>query len=58
MKGGSYQSGWHFIDTPDLDEGGTLADYDFTKDDHNITEALAALTNWINTDDKTSYEAQ
>ena len=26
-KGGSWQSGWHFIDTPNLDEGGSISDY-------------------------------
>jgi hypothetical protein len=26
-KGGSYQSGWHFIDTPFLDEGGDISDF-------------------------------
>ena len=31
-KGGSYQSGWHFIDTPYLDEGGDISDYNFKFD--------------------------
>ncbi len=26
-KGGSWQSGWHFIDTPFLDEGGSISDF-------------------------------
>ncbi len=26
-KGGYWQSGWHFIDTPLLDEGGSVNDY-------------------------------
>ena len=29
MKGGSFQSAWHFTDVPYLDDGGSLADYDF-----------------------------
>jgi len=49
-KGGAYQAGWHFIDTPFLDEGGNLDDYDFTMDAHNVTEALSALTSWVNKD--------
>lgn len=53
-KGGAYQSGWHFIDTPFLDEGGKISDYDFTFDTHNITEAITALSSWVNKD--TGYE--
>jgi hypothetical protein len=45
--GGSYQSPWHFIDTPYLDEGGSLPDFNFTADAHNVTEALTVLTDWI-----------
>jgi hypothetical protein len=28
-KGGKFQSGWHFIDRPFLDEGGKLTDFSF-----------------------------
>ena len=36
-KGGSYQSGWHFIDTPFLDEGGSVDDFPgFVFDDQNV----------------------
>ena len=54
-KGGAYQSGWHFIDQPYLDEGGSIDDYDFKFDDHNITEAMSGLTNWFN--HKKGYES-
>jgi hypothetical protein len=27
--GGGWQSSWHFVDTPYLDEGGSIDDYDF-----------------------------
>jgi hypothetical protein len=47
-KGGAYQSGWHFIDSPFLDEGGKISDYNFTMDAHNITEAINDLTAWFN----------
>jgi hypothetical protein len=46
-KGGAYQSGWHFIDTPFLDEGGDISDYDFTYDTHNVTEAITAISQWV-----------
>jgi hypothetical protein len=26
-KGGRFQSGWHFVDSPYLDEGGKIEDY-------------------------------
>jgi hypothetical protein len=57
-KGGRYQSGWHFIDQPFLDEGGSVDDFSFTKDAHNITEAMGSLTNWFNHegDYQSSYE--
>jgi hypothetical protein len=51
FKGGSYQSGWHFIDTPFLDQGGDISDFDFTLDAHNVTEALAGLKSWFNKED-------
>lgn len=48
-KGGSYQSNWHFIDTPYLDDGGDISDYPgFIPDTHNATEAISAITGWIN----------
>jgi len=46
-NGGFYQKGWHFIDTPYLDEGGKISDYDFTYDTHNITEAVNGLVGWV-----------
>ena len=60
-KGGSYQSSWHFIDQPYLDDGGTVADYpEFIPDTHNVTEAISAITNWINkeNDYMSTYEYQ
>jgi hypothetical protein len=51
-RGGSYQSPWHFIDTPFLDDGGTIHDYpDFIPDTHNVTEAIVAIKSWINKED-------
>jgi hypothetical protein len=47
-KGGSYQSGWHFIDNPFLDEGGSIDDYpDFQFDDQNIGKVIPALVEWL-----------
>lgn len=42
-KGGAFQSGWHFIDTPYLDEGGKISDFDFKADTHNVTEAMTSI---------------
>ena len=44
---GSFQSGWHFIDQPFLDEGGKISDFDFKEDVHNVTEAMSAISLWI-----------
>ena len=49
-KGGGYQSGWHFIDNPYLDEGGKISDYNFTYDAHNVTEAMTSIISWFNQD--------
>lgn len=47
-KGGSWQSGWHFIDTPYLDEGGSISDYpQFKFDDNNIGAVIPAIQDWI-----------
>ena len=41
---GGFQSPWHFIDQPYLDEPGTtLDDFDFVPDDEDIVDALTDL---------------
>lgn len=59
-KGGGYQSGWHFIDTPYLDQGGSIDDYNFTPDAHNVTEAITSLNSWFNKEDgyENTYQYQ
>ena len=60
-KGGSYQSNWHFIDTPFLDEGGDISDFpDFKQDEHTVSEAITGITDWINkeNDFTSNYEYQ
>lgn len=47
-KGGAYQSPWHFVDRPYLDQGGQLSDFNFTIAPHNITEAINGITAWFN----------
>jgi hypothetical protein len=47
-KGGSWQSGWHFIDTPYLDEGGSLSDYPgFKFDEKNIGKVIPSIVDWL-----------
>jgi len=43
-----------------LDEGGKVSDYNFTMDEHNITEAITGIVNFINRAPgyKDSYEYQ
>merc|ERR1719183_256154 len=59
-RGGGYQKGWHFIDSPLLTHGGKMSDFDFTPDSHNITEAISTITHWFNHvgDYKDSYDYQ
>lgn len=55
-KGGSYQSNWHFIDTPFLDEGGDISDFpDFKQDEHTVVEAIQSLSDWVNKEN--NYES-
>ena len=57
-RGGAYQSGWHFIDQPYLDEGGSISDYpDFVADVHDVTEAIDSIKKWMAKEDgyKTTY---
>lgn len=47
-KGGGYQSGWHFIDSPYFDQGGSASDFpDFKMDDHDVVEAITNIGNWF-----------
>ncbi len=42
-----FQSNWHFIDQPFLDQGGSLADFSFVADEHQIVAALTELTQFL-----------
>jgi hypothetical protein len=47
-KGGSWQSGWHFLDNPYLDQGGSIEDYpNFKFESENVATAIPHLINWI-----------
>lgn len=43
----SFQSGWHFIDEPYLEEGGSLDDFSFKAAAYDILGALTNLTQWL-----------
>jgi hypothetical protein len=43
----SFQSGWHFIDQPYLNQGGDLSDFTFKYDTYDILGALTNLTQWL-----------
>lgn len=46
--GGSYQSDWHFIDTPYLDEGDSIDDYpEYQFKDENIGTVIPAIIAWL-----------
>ena len=45
-RGGSWQSNWHFVDVPILDQGGGIRN--FTVPEHNSTETVQAIVNWFN----------
>lgn len=46
--GGGYQSEWHFIDFPYLDQGNSINNYPgFKLADQNITGAIKGIMSWI-----------
>jgi len=51
-KGGGYQSGWHYVDTPYVDTPGkTIKDYPtFVPDTHDNTQAINGILAWMRKD--------
>ena len=47
-KGGAFQSGWHFVDMPYLDQGGSINDYpDFKFDTESVDKVIPAVIAWL-----------
>lgn len=47
-KGGGWQSNWHFVDIPYLDQGNSIKDYpNFVEDPKNISEAIPGVVDWL-----------
>jgi hypothetical protein len=47
-KGGAFQSSWHAVNLPYLDQGGTLDDYpEFVLDTETIDKAIPAIIDWL-----------
>jgi hypothetical protein len=47
-RGGTWQSGWHFVDTPYLDEGGSISDYPgFVFEEDNVEKAIPDIIDWL-----------
>lgn len=48
MRGGSFQTKWHFHDQPFLDEGGKVEDFpNYKIEPESLTDAIKGLTNWF-----------
>jgi hypothetical protein len=45
--GGGYQSDWHFIDNPYVDNGKNANDYPFVIPAHDIIEAISNIMDWL-----------
>lgn len=45
-----FQAGWHFVDQPYLDEGGSLEDFTFVADTADVVSALEDITAWLTND--------
>jgi len=47
-RGGTWQSGWHFVDLPYLDQGGSINDYPgFVFDEESVDKVIPAITDWL-----------
>ena len=47
-RGGSWQSDWHFVDKPWLDQGGKPEDYpEFVNNWKNLTMAIPQIVDWL-----------
>lgn len=46
-EGGGYQSGWHFMDQPYLDEGGKPSDFGYKIPTNNVTDAIRSIVSWF-----------
>lgn len=56
-RGGTWQSGWHFVDTPYLDQGGSIEDYPgFVYDEDNVEKAIPDIIQWLS-NDGTNYQS-
>jgi len=44
---GLFEFHWHFVDTPFLDQGGKLSDFDFQPSAYNVTQSLKHLSAWF-----------
>jgi len=47
-RGGTWQSEWHFVDTPYLDKGGSIDDYPgFIFEEDNCEKAIPDIIDWL-----------
>lgn len=57
-KGGTWQSGWHFVDQPYLDQGGSINDYPgFKFDTDSIDKAIPDIINWLSGNSASNYQS-
>lgn len=54
--GYSFQSDWHFINIPYLDQGGELSDYDFVEPPVDVVSALTSLTKFLKGEVGSDYD--
>ena len=52
FRGGRWQSDWHFINFPYLDQGGNIDDFgDYGATPHNVTAAIEEIVDWFRNKD-------
>ncbi len=46
-QGFSWQSNWHFVNNPYLDESKNIGDYNFIFDPQNVTQVITDINAWM-----------
>jgi hypothetical protein len=55
-NGGAWQSDFHFVDVPYVDEG-QISDYNITQNTHYLTEGIQNISDWLSGKNGTAYQS-
>lgn len=55
-NGGAWQSDFHFVDVPYVDEG-SISDYNITTNSHYLTQGIQNISDWLSGKNGTGYQS-